>query len=101
MLIKEVKMENELKCMMGFFIVLLIVMGIVIGVGVFFKVVSVVEVIGIVSLYMFFWFLGGVIFVCVGLIGVELVVVIFEIGGMIKYIEWIYGNIVVFLFGWV
>lgn len=76
-------------------------MGIVIGLGVFFKILNVIEVIGIVGMVLFVWFLGGIIIICVGLIVVEFVVVIFEIGGLMKYIEYIYGDFWGFLLGWV
>lgn len=98
--IKEVKTENELKRTMGFFTALSTVMGTVIGAGVFFKAASVAEVTGTVSLHMFSWFLGGVISVCAGLTGAELAAAIPETGGMIKYIERIYGNTAAFLLGW-
>lgn len=45
--------------------------------------------------------LGGVLIICVGLISVEFVIVIFEIGGVVKYIEYIYGKLVGFFLGWV
>lgn len=81
--------------------VLFMVMGMVIGVGVFFKVVSVVGYVQLVSLVIFVWVLGGVLIICVGLISVEFVIVIFEIGGVVKYIEYIYGKLVGFFLGWV
>ncbi|HGV8372102.1 TPA: APC family permease [Enterococcus faecium] len=90
--VKEVKIENELKRTMGFFTALSTVMGTVIGAGVFFKAASVAEVTGSASLHMFSWFLGGMISVCAGLTGAELAAAIPETGGMIKYIERIYGN---------
>ena len=49
---------------------------------------------------MFSWFLGGVISVCAGLTGAELAAAIPETGGMIKYIERIYGKTTAFLLGW-
>lgn len=81
--------------------VLFMVMGMVIGVGVFFKAVSVVGYVQLVSLVIFVWVLGGVLIICVGLISVEFVIVIFEIGGVVKYIEYIYGKLVGFFLGWV
>ena len=98
--VKEVKIENELKRTMGFFTALSTVMGTVIGAGVFFKAASVAEVTGSASLHMFSWFLGGMISVCAGLTGAELAAAIPETGGMIKYIERIYGNTAAFLLGW-
>lgn len=47
------------------------------------------------------WFLGGFLMICVGLIVVELVIVILEIGGVVKYIEVVYGKLFSFLLGWV
>lgn len=92
--------DSELKRTMGFFPALSTVMGTVIGAGVFFKAASVAEVTGSVSLHMFSWFLGGVISVCAGLTGAELAAAIPETGGMIKYIERIYGETAAFLLGW-
>ncbi|MFS0983811.1 APC family permease [Enterococcus durans] len=92
--------EEGLKRTMGFFTALSTVMGTVIGAGVFFKAASVAEVTGSVSLHMFSWFLGGVISVCAGLTGAELAAAIPETGGMIKYIERIYGKTAAFLLGW-
>ncbi len=92
--------EEELKRTMGFFTALSTVMGTVIGAGVFFKAASVAEVTGSVSLHMFSWFLGGVISVCAGLTGAELAAAIPETGGMINYIERVYGKTAAFLLGW-
>ena len=44
--------------------------------------------------------LGGVISVCAGLTGAELAAAIPETGGMIKYIERIYGKLLHFFTGW-
>ena len=92
--------RSELKRTMGFFTALSMVMGTVIGAGVFFKAASVAEVTGSVSLHMFSWFLGGVISVCAGLTGAELAAAIPETGGMVKYIERTYGKTAAFLLGW-
>lgn len=63
----------------------------------YFKAASVAEVTGSASLHMFSWFLGGMISVCAGLTGAELAAAIPETGGMIKYIERIYGNTAAFI----
>lgn len=92
--------ETELKRNVGFFPALSVVMGTVIGAGVFFKASSVTAETGSTSLAMLAWFLGGVITICAGLTGAELAAAIPETGGLTKYIEHIYGDFWGFLAGW-
>lgn len=92
--------QNELKRNLGFFSAISIVMGTVIGAGVFFKVSSVAEVTGSTSMAMFVWLLGGIVTICAGLTAAELAAAIPETGGLIKYIEYTYGKFWGFLSGW-
>lgn len=92
--------DKALKKNIGFFAALSLVMGSVIGAGVFFKVSSVTEVTGSTSMAMLVWFLGGLITICAGLTGAELAAAIPETGGLTKYIEYTYGNFWGFLSGW-
>ncbi|UXV42257.1 APC family permease [Staphylococcus simulans] len=92
--------DKALKKNIGFFAALSLVMGSVIGAGVFFKVSSVTEVTCSTSIAMLVWFLGGLITICAGLTGAELAAAIPETGGLTKYIEYTYGNFWGFLSGW-
>ncbi len=92
--------DKALKKNIGFFAALSLVMGSVIGAGVFFKVSSVTEVTGSTSMAMLVWFLGGLITICAGLTGAELAAAIPETGGLTKYIEYTYGDFWGFLSGW-
>ncbi len=95
------QIENaSLKRNLGFFSALSIVMGSVIGSGVFFKISNITEVTGSTSLTMFVWFLGGLMTICAGLTGAELAAAIPETGGLTKYIEYTYGDFWGFLSGW-
>ncbi|MDA3101350.1 amino acid permease, partial [Staphylococcus pseudintermedius] len=85
---------------MGYFASLSLVMGSVIGAGVFFKASSVTEVTGSTSMALFVWLLGGIMTICAGLTGAELAAAIPETGGLTKYIEYTYGDFWGFLSGW-
>ena len=92
--------ENELRKEITFFPALSLVMGTVIGAGVFYKAASVYAITGTVSLGMLAWFLGGVITICAGLTGAELAAAIPKTGGMMTYIDHTYGSFASFLLGW-
>lgn len=64
--------NTSLKKNIGFFASLSLVMGSVIGAGVFFKASSVTEVTGSTSMALFVWLLGGIMTICAGLTGAEL-----------------------------
>ena len=91
--------STDLKKNIGFFAALSLVMGSVIGSGVFFKVSNVTEVTGSTSMAMLVWFLGGLMTICAGLTGAELAAAIPETGGLTKYIEYTYGDFWGFLSG--
>lgn len=93
-------MQQELKKELGFLSALSMVMGTVIGAGVFFKAATVYAATGSASLGMFSWFLGGIITICAGLTGAELAAAIPKTGGMMAYIEHTYGKFPAFLLGW-
>ncbi|HDH1881418.1 TPA: amino acid permease [Staphylococcus aureus] len=91
---------KELQKNIGFFSAFAIVMGTVIGSGVFFKISNVTEVTGTAGMALFVWFLGGIITICAGLTAAELAAAIPETGGLTKYIEYTYGDFWGFLSGW-
>ncbi|KGL46283.1 amino acid permease [Listeria sp. SHR_NRA_18] len=94
-------MENQkLKKEIGFFTALTIVMGTVIGSGVFFKPEAVYSATGTASLGLLAWILGGVITICGGLTAAELSAAIPQTGGMMMYLQKTYGKLTAYLLGW-
>ena len=87
--------------MMSVFRALSIVVGTVIGAGVFFKIAAMVAVTQSASLTLLAWAVGGILTICAGLSVAELAAAIPETGGAVKYLERSYGKLVGFLFGWV
>lgn len=102
MLKKEDVMENQniIQKNIGFFPALALVMGTVIGSGVFFKVSNITEVTGTPGMTLLVWLLGGVITICAGLTVAELAAAIPRNGGLTTYIEYTYGRFSGFLAGW-
>ena len=94
-------MEKDLKNDIGFFGALSIVVGTVIGAGVFFKIAAMVAVTQSASLTLLAWAVGGTLTICAGLSVAELAAAIPETGGAVKYLERSYGKLIGFLFGWV
>lgn len=84
----------------GFFPALALVMGTVIGSGVFFKVSNITEVTGTPGMTLLVWLLGGLITICAGLTVAELAAAIPRNGGLTTYIEYTYGKLYGFLAGW-
>lgn len=94
-------MSNELKKTLGLSAALSTVVGMVIGSGVFFKPQAIYTAtnggpgLGIIA-----WILGGIITVTAGLTAAEVSAAIPRTGGMMVYIEEIYGEKLGFLTGW-
>ncbi|GGB06806.1 amino acid permease [Macrococcus hajekii] len=92
--------NTELKKDIGLFPALALVMGTVIGSGVFFKVATITDSTQSVGLTLLVWILGGIMTICAGLTAAELAAAIPETGGMTKYLEYTYGDFWGFLSGW-
>ncbi|PIO86004.1 amino acid permease [Pediococcus damnosus] len=93
--------ENDgLKKEVGTFAALATVMGTVIGGGVFFKVASVVSATQSAGLTILAWIVGGLLTICAGLTSAELAAAIPLTGGAVKYLEYTYGKLPAYLFGW-
>ena len=94
-------MSNELKKTLGLSAALSTVVGMVIGSGVFFKPQAIYTAtnggpgLGIIA-----WILGGIITITAGLTAAEISAAIPKTGGMMVYIEEIYGEKLGFLTGW-
>lgn len=100
-------MENEsvyqdgLKKELSFSSALTVVMGTVIGAGVFFKAEAVSSATGTAGLGLLAWFMSGFITICGGLTVAELSAAMPETGGVVVYLRRAYGDLFGFLFGWV
>ncbi|MDR0297528.1 MAG: amino acid permease [Streptococcaceae bacterium] len=92
--------KQELKRSLGFFPVLAMVMGTVIGAGVFFKAGTISSMTGNAGLQLLVWTLGGLLSIAGGLTAAELAAAIPETGGLIRYIERGFGKAWGFVTGW-
>lgn len=94
-------MDNGLKKNLGFSAALSTVVGLVIGSGVFFKPQSIYSTThGAPGLGMLVWIIAGIITITAGLTAAEVSAAIPKTGGMMVYIEEIYGAKLGFLTGW-
>lgn len=95
------KQDQGLKKTMGLFTALSIVVGIVIGGGVFFKPQAIYSATnGAPGLGIMAWIIGGIITLCAGLTVAEAAASITETGGMMIYIREMWGEKLSFLTGW-
>lgn len=94
-------MSKELQKNIGFLAALSTVVGVVIGSGVFFKPQAIYTATnGAPGLGLIAWFLGGIITIAGGLTATEVSAAIPKTGGMMIYIEEVYGKSLGFLTGW-
>lgn len=75
------------------------VVGSVIGAGVFFKIGTITAQTGSTSMTLFVWILAGIISIASGLTISEIAASL-KINGAIKYLDYTYGRLWGFLFGW-
>lgn len=92
--------KEELKRSLGLWSALSIVIGTLIGSGIFFKQASVLDSAGSSSMALLAWIVGGVITLTAGLTVAEIGAQMPYTGGLYVYIENIYGRIPGFLSGW-
>lgn len=93
--------KNVLKKEIGLLAASAVVVGMVIGSGVFFKPTAIYTATGAPGLGMIAWVLGGLITICGGLTAAEVAAAIPKTGGMIVWMEETYGDIWGYLLGWV
>lgn len=93
-------METHLKKEISFFTALTVVMGTVIGSGVFFKPEAVYGATETAGLGLLAWVIGGLITICGGLTAAELSASIPQTGGMVVYLRRAYGPLAGYLLGW-
>ena len=93
--------KNTLKKEIGLLSASAVVIGMVIGSGVFFKPTAIYTATGAPGLGMIAWVIGGFITIAGGLTAAEVAAAIPRTGGMIAWLEETYGDIWGFLLGWV
>lgn len=94
-------MKDRLEGRYGFPVAFSMVVGIVIGIGIFFKATQILSASGKnPKIAIAAWVLGGVISIISGLTAAEVGAAIPETGGMIAWIKKIYGPKIAFLVGW-
>lgn len=97
---QEKQPTEELKRSLGFGSAISIVIGTIIGSGIFFKQGSVLDSAGNSTMAILAWVFGGVITLTGGLTVAEIGAQMPYTGGLYVYIENIYGRILGFLAGW-
>lgn len=97
---QETKQATTLNRSLGFWSALSLVVGTVIGSGIFFKQSSVLDSAGSPSAALLAWLLGGLITLTAGLTIAEVGAQMPHTGGLYVYMEQIYGKLRGFLSGW-
>lgn len=92
--------EMHLKKNLNIWMALSLVVGMVIGSGVFFKATPVAKYSTSFLLIFLAWFLGGVMSICGALVAAEFSSRYTKTGGLYVYLDKIYGKEISFLFGW-
>ena len=94
-------MVEELKGKYGFSVAFSMVVGIVIGIGIFFKAAPVIVASGMNPVITIAaWAVAGIISILSGLTAAEIGAAVTEKGGMIAWIRRVYGDKMAFLVGW-
>ena len=93
--------EAQLQKNIGFFVATSLVVGTVIGSGIFMKPGIVISNTGNSTYALWAWIIGGIITLASGLTIAEVSVKIPKTGGLYAYIEEVYGKFWGFLCGWV
>lgn len=96
----EVKGSKELKKEIGLLEAMTMVIGVVIGSGIFFKASTVFENAGTPKLGVLAWVIGGIITMASALTVAEIAAAIPKTGGMFVYLKELYSEKWAFLFGW-
>lgn len=94
---KEDKLKKEVSGVNAF----VMVIGTIIGSGIFFKPTAVFGATGTASLGLLAWIIGGLLALAGGLTIAEIGTLIPETGGMMTYMEHIYGQFWGYLIAWV
>lgn len=92
---------TALKKEIGLFEAITMVVGVVIGSGIFFKASPVFTNAGTPFMGIMAWIVGGIITMASALTVTEIATAIPKTGGVFVYLKTLYGDKVAFLFGWV
>lgn len=93
--------EGQLRKDIGLMVAMSLVIGTVIGSGIFMKPGKVIESAGDSTMALWAWILGGIITLASGLTIAEISTQIPKTGGLYVYLEEVYGKVWGFLGGWV
>lgn len=93
--------DGGLKKEIGLMEAITMVIGVVIGSGIFFKASSVFANAGTPLLGICAWIVGGIITMASALTVTEIATAIPKTGGVFAYLKELYGDVWAFLFGWV
>jgi APA family basic amino acid/polyamine antiporter len=93
--------KETLKKELGLLEAIAIVIGVVIGSGIFFKPAIVAKNAGAPGLGILAWVVGGIITIAAGLTVAEIAAAIPKTGGLYAYLKELYGDLAAFLLGWV
>lgn len=94
-------MGEQLNKKYGLPVALSMVVGIVIGIGIFFKAEAILQQAGgNPKIALLAWLLGGIITIFSGLTIAEISAAIPETGGMVAYADKIYGRLFSYIIGW-
>lgn len=93
--------KNELKKTIGLFQATLLVVGIVIGSGIFYKPTAVMSAMPAPGMTLLIWFIGGFLTLAGALTMAEIGSAIPKTGGLYAYLKELFGDRWAFLFGWV
>ena len=96
----ETTIDTWLKKEIGLLEAITIVVGMVIGSGIFFKASSVFKNAGTPMLGILAWVIGGIITTAAALTVAEIATAIPKTGGVFVYLKTLYGEKCAFLFGW-
>ncbi|KRQ87351.1 Serine/threonine exchanger SteT [Caloramator mitchellensis] len=99
--LEYVEEKKELKKELGLLEAIAIVIGVVIGSGIFFKPAIVAKNAGAPGLGILAWVVGGVITIAAGLTVAEIAAAIPKTGGLYAYLKELYGDFWAYLLGWV
>lgn len=95
--IRKVQLEQKY----GLSVATAMVIGIVVGIGIFFKAEAILKAASLnPTVAILAWVLGGTITILAGLTAAELGAAIPETGGLVAYIRRIYGDFAGFMTGW-
>lgn len=94
-------MKENLEKRYGFTVAFSMVVGMVIGVGIFFKAEKILQQAHCnPKIALLAWTLGGIISILSGLTVAEIAAAVTESGGMIAWVKKVYGKKLAFLVGW-